>query len=129
MGCEYLFVTNATGGLHPNYDVGDLMLIKDHISMPSLAGISPLVGPNDERFGTRFPALSRVYSKELRELAMHVAKDMGISNIMHEGIYICCCGPNYDTPSEARVLRLLGADVAGMYAVIKHTYIRHEHYP
>ncbi|CUT99291.1 purine nucleoside phosphorylase [Echinococcus multilocularis] len=114
MGCEYLFAISATGGLHPNYDVGDIMVLKDHISIPALAGISPLTGLNDERFGPRFPALSDIYSKELRSLTLRVAEQMGIGKLMHEGVYVCCCGPTYDTPAEARLLQMLGADVAGM---------------
>ncbi|VDK35106.1 unnamed protein product [Taenia asiatica] len=114
MGCEYFFAISATGGLHPNYDAGDIMILKDHISIPALAGISPLTGLNDERFGPRFPALSDIYSKELRLLTQHVAEEMGIGKLMHEGVYVCCCGPTYDTPAEARLLQMLGGDVAGM---------------
>ncbi|KAL5106074.1 Purine nucleoside phosphorylase [Taenia crassiceps] len=125
MGCEYLFVTNAAGGLHQNYDVGDIVVVKDHISMPALAGISPLTGPNDERFGTRFPALSNVYIKELRNLALRKADEMGIGQLMHEGVYMCCCGPTYETPAEARALRLLGADVLGMSTTAETTVAHH----
>ncbi|VDO05439.1 unnamed protein product [Rodentolepis nana] len=114
LGCEYLIVTNATGTVHLNYNVGDLMVVKDHISIPALCGFNPLCGANDERFGPRFPALSDVYTKELRQLALKVADEMGIMDIMHEGVYLCVSGPTYDTPAEDRVLRLLGADVVGM---------------
>ncbi|VDM31530.1 unnamed protein product [Hydatigera taeniaeformis] len=114
MECEYFFAISATGGLHPNYDAGDIMILKDHISIPALAGISPLTGLNDERFGPRFPALSDIYSKELRSLTQRVAEEMGIGKLMHEGVYVCCCGPTYDTPAEARLLQMLGGDVAGM---------------
>ncbi|VDM31531.1 unnamed protein product [Hydatigera taeniaeformis] len=125
LGCEYFIATNAAGGLHQNYDIGDIMVVKDHISIPALAGISPLTGPNDERFGPRFPALSNVYVKDLRDLTMHVAKKIGIGQLMHEGVYMCCCGPTYDTPAEARALRLLGADVLGMSTTAETTVAHH----
>ncbi|VUZ40203.1 unnamed protein product [Hymenolepis diminuta] len=124
MGCEYLIVTNATGTVHLNYNVGDLMVVKDHISIPALAGFNPLCGPNDERFGTRFPALSDIYTKELRQLAFKVADEMGISNKMHEGVYMCVFGPTFDTISEDRALRLLGADVLGM-SLTAETIVAH----
>nr|CDS18573.1 purine nucleoside phosphorylase [Echinococcus granulosus] len=125
MGCAYLFATNAAGSLHQNYDIGDIMVVKDHISMPALAGINPLTGPNDERFGPRFLALSDVYVKELRDLTLQVAEEMGIGKLMHEGVYMCCCGPTYDTPAEARALRLLGADVLGMSTTAETTVAHH----
>lgn len=76
--------------------------------------IDPLIIPTECRFGPRFPALSDIYSKELRLLTQHVAVEMGIGQLMHEGVYVCCCGPTYDTPAEARLLQMLGGDVAGM---------------
>ncbi|KAM7538675.1 hypothetical protein Aperf_G00000049987 [Anoplocephala perfoliata] len=114
MGCEYLIVTNATGGVHLNYEVGDIIVVKDHISFPTLAGLNPLIGPNDERFGPRFPAASDIYTAELRQLAFRVDEEIGIMDMVHEGVYMCICGPSYNTPAEARALHILGADVLGM---------------
>uniref|UniRef100_A0A0X3P6B0 Purine nucleoside phosphorylase n=1 Tax=Schistocephalus solidus TaxID=70667 RepID=A0A0X3P6B0_SCHSO len=113
LGVEYLIVTNAAGGLNPQYNVGDIVFIKDHINFPSLSGKNPLVGANDNRFGTRFPSMSNTYKKELRELARKISNEMNISSIVHEGIYFASCGPAYETPAEARMLRILGADLAG----------------
>ncbi|VDO04675.1 unnamed protein product [Rodentolepis nana] len=125
MGCEYLICTNATGSVHLDYNVGDLMVVKDHISIPALAGFNPLCGPNDERFGTRFPALSDVYTKELRQLTFSVAEEMGIMNKMHEGVYMYVFGPTFDTIAEDRALRLLGADVLGMSLTAETTVAHH----
>lgn len=113
LGIEYMFVTNAAGGLHPNYNVGDIVIIKDHISLPALTGVNPLVGANEERFGTRFPSLGHIYTTELRELGMKISKEMKIDHIFHEGVYVACYGPTYETPAEARMLKILGADVSG----------------
>lgn len=125
VGCEYLIVTNATGTVHLNYNVGDLMVVRDHISIPALCGFNPLCGSNDERFGPRFPALSDIYTKELRQLALKVADQMGIMDIMHEGLYVCISGPSYNTPAEDRALHLLGADVVGMSLTAEATVAHH----
>ncbi|KAL5106158.1 Purine nucleoside phosphorylase [Taenia crassiceps] len=98
LGVETLIVTNAAGGLNPLYKVGDLMIIKDHINLLGMTGLNPLVGPNDERFGTRFPAVTNIYTKELRELAKAVGKEMGIEDFLH----------------GSRFARLIGADAIGM---------------
>ncbi|XP_072423613.1 purine nucleoside phosphorylase-like, partial [Chiloscyllium punctatum] len=110
MGVETLIVTNAAGGLHPDYKVGDIMLIKDHINLPGLAGINPLVGPNDERFGERFPCMSDAYDRALRRIASEVAKDLGYGAILQEGVYCTVGGPSYETIAECRMLRIIGAD-------------------
>nr|CDS18570.1 purine nucleoside phosphorylase [Echinococcus granulosus] len=114
LGVETLIVTNAAGGLNPGYKVGDLMIIKDHISLLGMTGLNPLVGPNDDRFGTRFPDMTNLYTKELRELAKTVGKEMHIEDILHEGIYLAEMGPTYETIAESRFARLMGADAAGM---------------
>ncbi|KAL5106401.1 Purine nucleoside phosphorylase [Taenia crassiceps] len=114
LGVETLIVTNAAGGLNPLYKVGDLMIIKDHINLLGMTGLNPLVGPNDERFGTRFPAVTNIYTKELRELAKAVGKEMGIEDFLHEGVYLALIGPSYSTTSESRFARLIGADAIGM---------------
>lgn len=85
LGVKLLIITNAAGGLNPDYKLGDLMLIKDHISFSQLSLNHPLIGPNDERFGPRFPPLYRIYCKKLRELFLECSKDLNIE--VHEGIY------------------------------------------
>ncbi|VDK39150.1 unnamed protein product [Taenia asiatica] len=114
LGVETLIVTNAAGGLNPDYKVGDLMIIKDHISLLGMTGLNPLVGPNDERFGPRFPAMTDTYTKELREIAKAVGKEMQIEDFLREGVYVAEMGPTYETIAEARFLKMIGADAAGM---------------
>uniref|UniRef100_A0A670J765 Purine nucleoside phosphorylase n=1 Tax=Podarcis muralis TaxID=64176 RepID=A0A670J765_PODMU len=113
LGVETLIVTNAAGGLNPEYKVGDIMVIRDHINMPGFAGQNPLVGPNDDRFGVRFPAMSDAYNEDLRKLAHTVASEMGCSGSVREGVYCALGGPNYETIAECRFLQRLGADAVG----------------
>ncbi|XP_024079335.1 purine nucleoside phosphorylase-like, partial [Terrapene carolina triunguis] len=87
LGAGTLIVTNAAGGLNRGYQVGDIMVIRDHINMPGLAGINPLSGPCDERFGPRFPAMSDAYDEQLRGLALAVGKELGYGPSLHEGVY------------------------------------------
>jgi purine-nucleoside phosphorylase len=112
LGAKTLIVSNACGGLHPLWSTGDVMLIADHIN---LLGDSPLVGPNDDRLGPRFPDLSAAYDAELRTLARSVATERGI--VLREGVYVAVTGPNLETRAEYRALRSLGADVVGMSTV------------
>jgi purine-nucleoside phosphorylase len=112
LGANTLVVSNACGGLNPMWTAGDLMLIADHIN---LLGDSPLIGPNDERVGPRFPDLSMPYDGELRELARAVAADAKIP--IREGVYVAVAGPNLETRAEYRFLRAIGADVVGMSTV------------
>ena len=112
LGARTLVVSNACGGMHPLWAVGDLMLIADHIN---LLGDNPLVGPNDERLGPRFPDMSAPYDAGLRATARAVALEQGIT--LREGVYIAVPGPNLETRAEYRMLRLLGADVVGMSTV------------
>ncbi|HEX3865714.1 MAG TPA: purine-nucleoside phosphorylase [Gemmatimonadaceae bacterium] len=112
LGAETLIVSNACGGLHPLWSAGDLMLIADHIN---LLGDSPLIGPNDDRLGPRFPDLSSVYDLELRELAREVAAELRVP--LREGVYVAVPGPNLETRAEYRMLRALGADAVGMSTV------------
>lgn len=112
LGAEVLVVSNACGGMHPLWRPGELMLIADHIN---LLGDNPLVGPNDDSLGPRFPDLSRAYDPELRALAREVARDLGI--VLHEGVYVAVTGPNLETAAEYRFLRAIGADVVGMSTV------------
>lgn len=112
LGVKYLFLTNAAGGLNPDYEVGRPMIIKDHINM---MGDNPLIGPNIEEWGPRFPDMSNAYDKQLRELAKTVAKELGID--VYEGVYVAVAGPNFETPAELRMLRWMGADAVGMSTV------------
>ncbi len=115
LGIETLIVTNAAGGVNQSFDVGDLMLIEDHINFVGMAGHNPLMGPNDSTFGTRFPPMNRAYTKELRALAGQVAQEQGIN--LRRGVYAWLAGPNFETPAEIRMWRTLGADAVGMSTV------------
>ena len=119
LGIEYLFVSNASGGCNPDFRVGDLVVIKDHINMFP----NPLVGPNMEEFGPRFPDMTCVYDKELRELAEKVASDMGVS--LRSGVYFGSTGPTYETPAEVRFYRTVGADLLGMSTIPEVIVARH----
>jgi purine-nucleoside phosphorylase len=112
LGARSLIVSNACGGMHPDWSAGDLMLITDHIN---LLGDNPLVGPNDDRLGPRFPDMSAPYDRELGNLGRAVARDRGIT--LREGVYVAVAGPNLETRAEYRMLRALGADVVGMSTV------------
>ena len=111
-GVGGLLVTNAAGGINPEFKLGDLILIKDHIN---LLGANPLLGPNLSALGPRFPDLSEAYDKDWRQKAAEVAKKQGI--VPREGVYAALSGPNYETPAEIRYLRLIGADMVGMSTV------------
>lgn len=112
LGAPTLIVSNACGGLNPEYKPSDLMLIHDHIN---LLGDNPLIGPNDEQLGPRFPDMSEPYTKSLLDLAQKTADSLGIS--VHQGVYTALSGPMLETRSEYRYLRMLGADVVGMSTI------------
>src|SRR2546428_347721 len=112
LGAGILVVSNACGGMHPLWSPGDLMLIADHIN---LLGDNPLVGPNDETLGPRFPDMSQPYDEPLRALARHVALDERI--VLREGVYVAVAGPNLETRAEDRMLRGVGRDAAGRSTV------------
>ena len=119
-GVRVLVLTNAAGGINPSFSQGALMAIDDHIN---LTGLNPLSGPNDERFGPRFPDMSEVYSRRLRWAADAAAAALGIS-LMH-GVYVGLAGPSYETPAEIRFLRTIGADAVGMSTVPEAIVARH----
>lgn len=112
LGVETLILTNAAGGINPSFSVGDIMLISDHINF---MGVNPLVGPNDDTFGCRFPDMSFAYAPKLRELAKACAEEIGTA--LQEGVYLACSGHSYETPAEIRAFRTLGADAVGMSTV------------
>ena len=109
MGAKVLFLTNAAGGLNYDFAAGDFMMITDHIMnfVPS-----PLIGPNVDELGVRFPDMSQIYKKDLQEIIRSTAKELGIK--LQEGVYIQLTGPNFETPQEVKMCRILGADAAGM---------------
>ena len=112
LGVKQIVLTNACGGVNLNFAPGDLMLISDHINY---SGSNPLIGQNLDQFGPRFPDLSNVYTKELRTKIMKVAKKNGIA--LRQGAYVMYSGPNYETPAEIRMFRMMGADAVGMSTV------------
>ena len=112
LGIETLILTNSSGGMDPVYAPGDLMLITDHINN---MGVNPLIGPNEEDFGERFPDMSEAYSRELGEIAKTAAADLGIT--LHEGVYVAFSGPSFETPAEIKMFRMLGGSAAGMSTV------------
>ena len=112
MGAGTLVVTNAAGGLNPDFKVGDLMLIDDHINLLGWGGDNPLSGPNDPLLGPRFPAMHPPYDPELLSLAQSAARDCNVP--LKQGVYIMVAGPNYETRAELRLLRQWGADAVGM---------------
>ncbi|MCL7747085.1 purine-nucleoside phosphorylase [Halalkalibacter sp. MEB205] len=120
LGVEQIIVTNAAGGVNESYEPGNLMIIKDHINN---MGQNPLIGPNDEAFGVRFPDMSSAYSGRLRELARDHAEKLTIN--VQEGVYVGNTGPSYETPAEIRMLRTLGADAVGMSTVPEVIVARH----
>lgn len=114
LGARVMIATNAAGGLNPEYAVGDIMVMKDHISLPGMSGQNPLIGPNVGEFGPRFSPMTRAYDRELRKMALRVADEHGLSGITRCGVYVMVSGPSYETPAECTFLRNAGADVVGM---------------
>jgi purine-nucleoside phosphorylase len=112
LGVRAAILTNAAGGINLAFNQGALVVIRDHIN---LQGTNPLIGPNDERFGLRFPDMTEAYAKPYREITLAEAKRSGIE--VHEGVYAALSGPSYETPAEIRYLRTIGADLVGMSTV------------
>jgi purine-nucleoside phosphorylase len=120
MGIRAVVLTNAAGGINLEYQQGTLVVIRDHIN---LQGQNPLVGPNDERFGPRFPDMTEAYSKVYREIALAAARKLG--KPICEGVYAGLLGPSYETPAEIRYLRAIGADLVGMSTIAEVIAARH----
>ena len=123
LGIKYLFVSNAAGATNYHYQVGDLMIIKDHINLLP----NPLIGPNLDEFGPRFPDMTRPYDPALIRLAKKKASKLGIH--LQEGVYVACTGPSYETPAEYKFFRTIGADVVGMSTVPEVIVARHSDIP
>jgi len=123
LGIETLFLTNAAGGLNPDFRAGDLMLISNHINFLGLAGNNPLRGPNDDSVGPRFPDMTTPYDSELRSLAHDIASSQDMT--LREGTYAYVAGPSYETPAELRFLLTVGADAVGMSTVPSVVVARH----
>lgn len=120
LGAQTVLLTNAAGGLNPEFEPGDIMLISDHLN---LSGDNPLRGPNLERFGSRFPAMTDAYDPELRAAAREAAARIGL--VLREGVYLMLAGPSYETRAEMRMLRALGADAVGMSTAHETIVARH----
>lgn len=119
LGIKYLFVSNAAGGVNFDFHVGDLMIITDHINhLPN-----PLIGPNLDEFGPRFPDMTRPYDKKLIAMAQGIAEEMGIE--VRKGVYFAGTGPSYETPAEYKYFRLIGADAVGMSTIPEVIVARH----
>lgn len=120
LGAEILFLTNASGGVNPDFNAGDLMLITDHIAcfVPN-----PLVGPNIEELGTRFPDMSHIYDPALCEIIRSVARENSIA--LHEGVYCQLTGPSFESPAEIRMLHAMGADAVGMSTAVEAVAANH----
>lgn len=123
LGAHTLILTNASGGLNPDYQAAELMLLSDHINLLALVGHSPLLGPNDDALGQRFPDMTDAYDPALRALLKRVASERGAR--LHEGVYVQLAGPSFETPAEVRMLRALGADAVGMSTAMETIAARH----
>ena len=123
LGIEILIVTNAAGAISPDFFPGDVMLITDHLNLIGMAGLNPLVGPNLDEFGPRFPDMSQAYDRILCDLARREAKENNIP--LQEGVYVCLSGPSFESPADLRFLRISGADAVGMSTVPEVIVARH----
>ena len=120
MGVKAVILTNAAGGINRNYSQGCLVVIRDHVN---LQGANPLAGPNDERFGVRFPDMTQAYDREFHAFVNEEAKKLGLN--IHQGVYLAVAGPSYETPAEIYSFRTIGADLVGMSTVPEVIAARH----
>ncbi len=123
LGIHTLCLTNAAGGLNSTFQAGDLMLITDQINLLGMTGTNPLLGPNDEALGERFPNMSNIYDLELSAKARQAVAQGGV--VLREGVYVGISGPSFETPAEVRMLRHMGADAVGMSTVAEAVVARH----
>jgi purine-nucleoside phosphorylase len=122
-GIHTVILTNAAGGINPAFEVGDVMLMNDHINFVGMSGSNPLMGPNDDSLGERFVGMAHTYDRDLRNSAKAAAAELGLT--LREGVYACLSGPFFETPAEIRALRTLGADAVGMSTVHEVLVARH----
>lgn len=125
IGVNFLIASNAAGGLNSDYKVGDIMIVRDHINLMGFAGNNPLQGPNEDRFGPRFPPMNQAYNCDLIREARYIGRELGMDGFMHEGVYTCVGGPNFETVAELRMLKMLGVDAVGMSTVHEVIIGRH----
>lgn len=123
LGIHSVLLTNAAGGVNSRYNIGDLMLLEDHINLPGMTGANPLMGPNEEALGVRFLGMAQTYDRRLRQRALEVARDHDIP--LHSGVYVGLSGPFFETPAEIRMIRALGGDAVGMSTVNEVLVARH----
>lgn len=123
LGLEMMFVTNAAGGVNPNFSPGDVMLITDNLNLMGMTGANPLMGPNIDELGPRFPDMSQAYDPKLMALARKAASENQIQ--LHEGVYCGLSGPSFESPADLRFLKLAGADAVGMSTVPEVIVARH----
>ncbi|HSG42124.1 MAG TPA: purine-nucleoside phosphorylase [Anaerolineales bacterium] len=123
LGLEMIFVTNAAGGINPEFEPGDVMLITDNLNLLGMAGANPLMGPNIEELGPRFPDMSQAYDKELMAGARKVAKENSVP--LQEGVYCALSGPSFESPADLRFLHMVGADAVGMSTAPEVIVARH----
>lgn len=123
LGIEILIVTNAAGAIHPDFVPGDLMLITDNLNLAGMSGLNPLIGPNLDEFGPRFPDMSQSYDRQLCDLARKIARASNI--LLREGVYAGLSGPSFESPADLRFLRIAGADAVGMSTVSEVIVARH----
>lgn len=123
LGLEMMFVTNAAGGINPEFEPGDVMLITDNLNFLGMAGANPLMGPNIDELGPRFPDMSQAYDKELMAEARKVANENDIS--LREGVYCALSGPSFESPADLRFLHMVGADAVGMSTAPEVIVARH----
>jgi len=123
LGIKILIVTNAAGAINPEFSAGDIMLITDNLNIAGMGGLNPLIGPNLDEFGPRFPDMSQIYDRTLSNLARQVARENHIT--LKEGVYAGLSGPSFETPAELRFLRFAGADAVGMSTTSEVIVARH----
>lgn len=123
LGIEILIVTNAAGAINPEFSPGDLMLITDNLNLIGMTGFNPLIGPNLDELGVRFPDMSQAYDRDLLELARQSARERNI--LLHEGVYVGLSGPSFESPADLRFLQAVGSDAVGMSTVPEVIVARH----
>jgi len=123
LGIKILIVTNAAGGIHPDFVAGDVMLITDNLNLAGMTGLNPLIGPNLDELGPRFPDMSQAYDRQLCDLARKISREGNL--VLREGVYAGLSGPSFESPADLRFLRMAGADAVGMSTTSEVIVARH----